>query len=373
MLPAMLAVYEQILGIGRYWTGDRIIELKDPVTGTFLANKSQDPMWGRIILRSADALGGLESSTAKGAWLDECGMDSFVFNAYKAARRRIALNRGRILMTTTLYNLGWVSSQIIDPAIIDGTQQFYSLSNGEIDYTDCEKRDVCVIQFDSTLNPSFPKAEFEEQRELLPEEEFDMQYRGRKATRRFLIYDAFDPNKHICKPFIIPESWKRYIGLDFGGAHTACVYYAEDPISHKLYAYREYLAGGRTIEDHVKQILSKEHSVPFCIAGSASEGQWRMEFGQWGLPCFKPAIVNVDLGINRVYAQHQLDAIIYFETLRGIIDEKGRYRRKRDINGIALDEIMDKNTYHFLDSERVLICTIRPGRSQAVKVIALED
>lgn len=373
MLPAMLAVYEQILGIGRYWTGDRIIELKDPVTGKFLANKSQDPMWGRIILRSADALGGLESSTSNGAWLDEAGQDRFTFEAYKAVRRRVALKRGRILMTTTLYNLGWVSNQIIDPAIVDGTQQFMSIDTGEIDYTDCAKRDTAIVQFDSIINPAFSKAEYEEQRDLLPEEEFSMQYRGRKSTRRFLIFDSFDTTRHICEPFIIPASWRRYIGLDFGGNHTCCVYYAEDPISLKLYAYREYLAGGRTIEDHVKQILAREESVPFCAAGSASEGQWRMEFGQWGLTAFKPAISDLDLGINRVYAQHQIDGIIYFKTLHGIIDEKGRYRRKRDINGVALDEIKDKSTFHFLDAERYIISTIRPGRSLNAKVITLED
>lgn len=518
MLPAMLQVYEQILGIGRYWAGDRIIELKDPKTGEFLAKRSQDPMWARIILRSADALGGLESSTAKGAWLDEClspetiistelgemqigrivnhstdvrvwsydtklhkfelrrinrwiklpqskpllqlgslritadhkvwtengyiesekvlasfehklfkmskvygsfmcgewidvpktlnpsecdlssdgfvynievegnhnyvaggilvsncGQERFGFDAFKAIRRRIALHVGRILMTTTLYNLGWLIDAIIEPAISSGQQEFFSDGIGEIEYTDCESRKTAVIQFDSILNPSFPVEEYEEQRKLLSDEEFNMQYRGRKASRRILIYSSFSPTLHKCDPFEIPDHWKRYLGLDFGPVHTCCMYYAEDPISHILYCYREYLAGGRTIADHVKHILAGERGVPLCVGGAGSEGQWRMEFGSAGLPVYKPQIIDVNLGINRVYAQHQNNGIMYFGNVSGIIDEKGKYRRKMSQAGETLDEIAQKNIYHRLDAERYIISWIRPGYIRKAKVLQLGD
>src|SRR3990167_9148172 len=89
LLPQMLLVFENILGWGRYWTGDQVIELKDPNTGSFLATKSTDPMWGRIILRSAQAKGGLESATAKGAILDEAGQDEFTVDAWRAILRRL--------------------------------------------------------------------------------------------------------------------------------------------------------------------------------------------------------------------------------------------------------------------------------------------
>src|SRR5205823_5064075 len=69
MLPTLCEVFEQILGIGRYWSGDRVIELCDPATGKFLARRSQDTMYTRIILRSAEAKSGLESTTSKAAWL----------------------------------------------------------------------------------------------------------------------------------------------------------------------------------------------------------------------------------------------------------------------------------------------------------------
>ena len=100
MLPEMRTVYERVLGIGRWWAGDKVIELRDPKRG-FLAKRSDDPMWGRIILRSASAGSGLESATAKAAWLDECGQDNFVLEDWNAVQARLSLHEGRCLGTTT--------------------------------------------------------------------------------------------------------------------------------------------------------------------------------------------------------------------------------------------------------------------------------
>ena len=108
MLPEIRNVFEHILRIGRYWSGDKVLEIRDPVTGKFLASRADDPMWGRIVLRSAEAKGGLESSTARSAWLDEAGL--FALDAFQAVRRRLTLYRGRILISTTPYDLGWLKT-----------------------------------------------------------------------------------------------------------------------------------------------------------------------------------------------------------------------------------------------------------------------
>jgi hypothetical protein len=166
LLPTLLEVFEHILRIGRYWAGDRVLELADPDTGQFWANRSMDRMWGRIILRSADSLGGLESATARSAWLDEAGQDRFTLYAYRAIRRRLALYRGRILITTTLYNLGWVVQQIMDPAEKTGAVSVEQIGHGELEYTDSEEADTALIQFDSIINPTYPLEEYEEARAI---------------------------------------------------------------------------------------------------------------------------------------------------------------------------------------------------------------
>ena len=39
-LEQMLLVFEQILGWGRYWAGDKVLELKDPLTGSLCRGQS---------------------------------------------------------------------------------------------------------------------------------------------------------------------------------------------------------------------------------------------------------------------------------------------------------------------------------------------
>lgn len=373
MLPTMLFVFEDILKIGRYWVGDKVIEIRDPSTGEFLAKRSSDHMWARIVLRSADSLSGLESSSAKGAWLDECGMDKFTLAAYKAIRRRLALYTGRILFTTTLYNLGWLVSHILDPIVADGTTKVFHIGEGQLDFTVSEKKNASIIQFDSVINPQFPHEEFEEQKHLLSEEEFAMVYRGRKSTRRFLIYNAFDPQTMVQTPFAIPDHWKRYVGLDFGSTHMCAVYLAEDPADHRLYLYREYLAGDKSIFQHSVDIREGERRIDRACGGAQNEKQWRTEFSRTGIWVEEPPITDVDLGISRVYAQFRQSNIIILDNCYGILDEIGRYRRKRDGLGVITDEIENKSDYHHLDALRYIISIIRPGTSMAAKVISLAE
>lgn len=368
MLPSILDVLDGIHDVGRYWSGMKVIELRNPETGEYTAKRADDTMWGRIILRSADALSGLESSTAAAAWLDEVGQDVFTNNAYNAIRRRLALRRGRILMTTTLYSYNWFLTRIVKPTLATGTTEFIYSDIGDIDYTESDETNTTLVQFDSTVNPLFSQAEFAEAQNTLSEEEFSMFYRGREATRRFLIYNNFDVTKHTTKRFHIPETWARYVGVDFGGTHMAAVFYAEEPETKRLYAYKEYLAGNKTIKQHVADMLSEEPMLPVCYGGAKSEGQWRAEFSQAGLQVNKPSVSDVDVGIARVYAQHAVDGIIYFDDLSKIIEEKSSYRRKRLQNGDYSDEIMNKETYHMLDCERYIVSEIRLADNMRMKI-----
>jgi len=371
MLPSMLEVFEGILGVGRYWAGDRVMELRDPVTGQFWAKKSIEPMWGRIILRSAESLGGLESATARSGWLDEAGQDSFTIEAWRAIRRRLALAQGRVLITTTLYNLGWLVRQIIDRAVNGGLVQIHEIGDVELEHTINEKVGIDLIQFDSILNPEYPRAEYEEARRTMPNDEFQMFYRGRKSGLRGIIYDAFDRQMHTCPRFPIPDDWPRFMGLDFGGVNTAAILLAEEPDTKRLYAYREYLAGGRTSKEHTAHILAGEHGRPITIGGAKSEGQWRQEFRAVGLPIREPAISDVMVGIQRVYSVLKSGGLIFFDDLDGTLDQMGHYRHKRDRNGDLIDEIENKNAYHYLDALRYILATIRQERAK-MRVLTVE-
>lgn len=373
MLPAILAVFKSIYDVGRYWSGDRILELRDPETGQFWAKKSTDEMWGRIILRSADSPGGLESATAKAVWSDEIGQDRYTRKSYDAVKRRMTVYEARHLMTTTLYEPGWFLYDVIRKTKQDQNEVTVDNDLGDLSYVENKERDSFLVQFDSTINPSFSKEEFLLNQEDLDEDDFAMFFKGREGASKFLVYTAFNPDLHICPPFSVPPSWDRYIGIDYGGAHTCAVFYAENPSNNILYCYNTYLEGQMSIREHAGKILELCGGRPVLACGGApGETQWRREFGDYGIFVVRPNISEVEVGIDRVNSTHRKDGIIYFDNLTGIINQKSTYKRiKNRETGEPTQDIKNKSDYHYLDGERYIISQIRPLGVNRVKVIRI--
>jgi hypothetical protein len=343
MLPEMRRVFEEILGIGRFWSGMKVIEICDPKTGRFLADRADDMMWARIILRSAQSGGGLEATTANAAWLDECGMDDFTIDNWEAVNRRLSLHKGRALGTTTLYNRGWTKSQIYDP-----------WKKGD--------EDIEVIQFPSFANPAFPKDEYDRMASILPKWKLNMFYRGEFDIPEGLIYGNFDTDRNVIDPFPIPDDWLKFAGHDFGGVNMAGLLYAESPETKQLFLIDEYLEGHKTTKQHAD--IFREWKPKLAVGGAWSEDQERLEFGSAGYPIIKPQTKSVEVGIDRVYAQHATDGIMVFRTCSHYLDEKGSYSREVDRDGNPVEKIRDKSSYHLMDSERYIVGTIRAVHSK---------
>lgn len=296
----------------------------------------------RILFGHADDPDSLEAMTVKAAWLDECGQKRFRLASWEAVQTRLSVDRGRALLTSRPYDMGWLKQKIYDP------WQSAGGNHPEID----------LIRFDSTENPAFPPEEFERARAELPRWKFDMMYRARFEHPAGRIYDCFDPDKHTCPSFAIPDDWPRYLGLDFGGVNTCALYYARDPKSDVLYLYREYYPReSRTARQHVEAILAGEPRRPTAVGGAHSEGQWRSEFAAAGLGVHEPAVKEVDVGITRVYAAHVRDKVKVFKTCKGYLEEKATYSYKTDEAGnpLGTGEIEDKNDYHHMDAERYIL------------------
>ena len=337
LLPELQRVFEHILGIGRYWAGDRIMELKNPATGKFEANRSTDPMWGRIILRSAESGSGLESSSALAAWLDECGQDSFTIGTFEAVLRRLSLSEGPVLGTTTLYNAGWTKTEIYDRWLA-----------GDPNYR--------VIQFHSKINPAFPEAEQERARLSMPSWRYRMFYEGEFSKPAGLIYEDFDEAFHVCQPFDVPRGWPVYFGHDFGGANTAVVWLAHDTAADRFFVIRESLDGGKSTREHVRDLRLAVGGLNNVAAwgGAPSEDQFRRDWGTEGWEIQRPPIKDVEPGIDRVTQLLKERRVQVFKTCKGLLDEFGTYRRKLDVNGQPTEEIENKRAFHRLDALRYL-------------------
>lgn len=341
MLPSLLDWFVYKLGIGVYSPSDRVLSIPS--------------LDARIILRSAESNGGLESATAKAAWLDEAGQDNYNIGTWEAVLRRLSIYQGRALITTTLYNLGWLKGTLYDP-----------WAKGD--------KDIEVIQFDSTENPAFPKEEFERARDSMPAWRFNMFYRGQYERPAGQIYDCFvnapPPEGHVIPAFTLPDEWPRYGGADFGGSNTAALLIAQEPSTGNNYVYWEYHAGGKTSKGHVDTILAHclnskgETIVPHFVGGAASEDQWRREWKIAGLPVAASGVTSVEVGINRAYSLIKSGKLFVFDTCRSFIDDLQSYARKLDERGEPTEEIQDKSTWHRIDAFRYIAARLAAGEAK---------
>jgi hypothetical protein len=296
----------------------------------------------RIILRSAQSEGGLESSTVKAAVLDECGQSDFRVESWEAVLRRLSLSQGRVLGTTTPYNFGWLKTEIYD-----------RWRAGDKDYA--------VIQFRSLDNPAFPREEYDRAKRTLPAWKFEMFYNGNFTRPAGMIYGDFSDTENLCKRFEISANWPRRVGVDFGGVHTATVWSAENPQTHIHYLYREILEGNKTTKEHAKEWLSFGEHVVNWSGGAPSEDQNRRDFSVEGVRINRPPISDVEPGIDRVIDLIKTRRLVVFDDMKGLRDEIGTYARVLDATGQPTDKIKDKETFHRLDALRYLASVISSG------------
>src|SRR5262249_14692133 len=166
----------------------------------------------RIIYGHAQNPESLAALTAKAAWLDEAGQNLFRLASYEEVQRRVSFDQGRILISTTVYNMGWLRQRVYEP------WEQAKRDHPEID----------VINFKSIDNPAFPKEEYYRAMRELPTWKFRMFFDGVFVRPAGLIYDRFDPARHTCPRHALPADWARYAGLDFGAVNTAAIYLAEE-------------------------------------------------------------------------------------------------------------------------------------------------
>ena len=221
VLPEFLKIFKTLFDLGDYTKSEKIFTFH--AIGEHRMFGAEQNTETRIMFGYATDPDALESATAKAAWLDEAGQSKFKLASFEAIRRRLSLHRGRCLITTTPYNLGWIKQQLHDKAD--------------------ERDDIELIRFDSTMNPAFPQEEMDEARRDLPLWKFNMFYRAIFTRPAGMIYDCFDEDVHKVKAFDVPADWPRFMGQDYGGVNTAALFIARQPNTNRYYVYREYWGG----------------------------------------------------------------------------------------------------------------------------------
>ena len=340
-------LFEDILKLGKYYQA--------PIRKFVFSDEGLTKVFGStdkkcvVYFGYAENPDSLESATYKAVWCDEAGQKRFKLDSWDALQRRLAVNQGRVLITTTPYEFGWLKSRIYDKAGVHveeiGGKMTRSVIRGKDD-------DIRVVKFKSTMNPHFKKEEFERQKGMMPPWKFKMMYEAEWVKPAGTIYDCFEPNTHCVRPFKIPDNWIRILGVDFGQVNTAGCYVSIDPETRKAYIYRAYHTGRKDVELHVKSMLHKEPGIPVAIGGAPGEKDWREGFSRAGLPINAPYTESVEAGIDAVYGLFKTGRLFVFSHLSRLIDDLRSYSRVLDDNGEPTEKIDDPHSYHRLDALR---------------------
>lgn len=344
MMPEMRVVFCNLLKVGRWSAGGRYLEIREGCSpeGEFLS-----PPWAKIILRSARVKESVEAATVKAAWLDECGMNMFKLNIWEAIQRRLSLHQGRVLGTTTIYNRGWLKSQVYD---------LWKSGDSTFD----------VIQFSSHINPSFPREEYDRMARILPQWKLRMFYQGLWDLPPGIIFDVFDPDRDAIAPRHIPSSWPVLVGIDPIGTHTTAIGFAFDEENGQLHLYDEYYHPyGRTTAEHVEAVLKKfpKHRVVAYVGGGPSERQARLDWQAAGLNLQAPPVYDVESGIDALYGLFKQKQLLVHRNNIHFIDELGTYSRPLDENDEPTAGIADKGgNDHCIDGARyAAVWAVKPG------------
>lgn len=105
-------------------------------------------------------------------------------------------------------------------------------------------------------------------------ETWDAEMLCRRPTTRGQVFPTFDESVHV-RPM---SGWdyETMLGIDFGfAAPFVCLWIASFEKGKRLHVYDEYVQPGRTLPEHVQQIIARRHAVKrvFCDpAGAAING-----------------------------------------------------------------------------------------------------
>jgi PBSX family phage terminase large subunit len=92
-----------------------------------------------------------------------------------------------------------------------------------------------------------------------------------------MIYEEFDPARHVIDPFEIPSDWTRYLAIDFGYTNPfVCQWWAEDP-DGCLFMYREIYRTRRLVEQHSEDIRTFWDRPRQIICDHDAEGRATLE------------------------------------------------------------------------------------------------
>ena len=369
--PEYVTFFCDYLGIGKHTATKHKIDIT-------LTRDNGDTVNYELILKSADKPDSLASSTVAAMHLDEGGMDSFSRQSWIEAKSRLGTTNGRILITTTLYNHGWLKTQVYDLWKAD------PIGSG-----------IEVIRFESIDNPLFSRTEWEYAKKTMPPYLFNMRHRGIYDKPGGMVYDCLDEDINYVKPFVLPDGCEKHVGIDPGMVNHSTVWIAEltpsddvydmftraDGINSIYVVYKASLYGSTTTTmtntEHAKIALADPdyQFVTSWCGGARAEKYFREDYKSVGINVVEPPFTEVEAGISKVYELIKLNRLYFTNDLKEIVSGEfslQSYSRKMDANGEPTSEIHQKARYHYADAIRYAIAGIGTQSKSSCNIASIQ-
>lgn len=197
---------------------------------------------GIIALRNLDDVSKYASSEFAAVGIDELTKNPReVFDQFRGIMRWPGIEDTKFMAATNPGDIGheWVKKIWIDRNL--GSE-------------DPDPKDVAFVQSLPADNPNLAKSYIDELQRL-PEKLRRAYLEGNWDVFEGQYFSEWDRNKHVVKPFTIPDTWLRYRSIDPSGrtGTTSCHWYAVDT-SGNVWGYREYFVSGKDIDEHSREI-----------------------------------------------------------------------------------------------------------------------
>lgn len=297
-LPAFLKVME---GCGTY--NHKYDEFRINGGGTVFCRTETDP----------DSIVGI--TNIRHIWGDEAGKYRLYF--WENMQARADFCGCGIDLTTSPYSMNWIPKELIRP------------------YEKGKRPDVEYIQAASWENPYHSlhdEAKRDQKRATMDPRRFDMIYGGAFGKMAGLVYDCFDEELHIVKPFSFPPGTRFYGGIDWGFTDPfALGVRAITPTGHH-FRVSEFYKTGMTVSDMIT--VAKQKKETFGIQtffADPSRPEHIEEFNRNGISCV-PAVNDIRHGVD-----------LHYEMIKS-----GRYQVFEGTSPHAIDEYA---TYHYPELE----------------------
>lgn len=298
--------------------------------GDFKEGKQEFELkWGnRIFVRSLEDPDLIEGMTIAGAWLDEAGQ--MKHQAWINVQARVAIELGRVLMTTTPYACNWLQSDVYNRANkINGVEQ-----QGE-----GKEKEIEVFNWRSVDNPAFAQGEYDRAKRTMSKEMFERRYEGSFTRLEGLVYKDFEKERDVMKAFHLPPEWKRFGGMDFGHSTASAILSVAMSPEEKdekgkvtkpstFYVYREFYKKQPMLREMAEYIKLANHKYTLGDPRGAQEmAELSKGFGARGIMA---ADNDVQAGIERIKSLFKEGRLKIFSCCTNTIDELESYHYQLD-------------------------------------------